>query len=524
MRALLLALLIGVARAGAEAPGEEIVEALQRQVELLRAGTSATPGGELLTITPVLADIYERRGFRPEWTTPTTRDGLLEAIRDSAANGLDPGDYHQAAIERLTTTASHDPRSEAEIDLLLTDGLIRLAYHARFGKVDPERLDPNWNFGAPLLGPDPVAALQRAIDEGTVAERIQSLYPQQPFYRNLKTALAEYRRLAAAGGWPSVPSGPVLRAGADDPRIPALRRRLSITGDLPAGTDTDATTFDDGLERAVRIFQERHGLPADGVVGATTIQALDVPVERRIAQLRATLERCRWVMHDLPERFVLVNIAGFMVYVLQDGTPIWETRGVVGTQSTRTPIFRADMRYIVLNPTWTIPPGIMRKEIGPAMRRDPKYLQRKGFVMVGGQVVQPAGENNALGRLKLVFPNPHHVYLHDTPSKSAFNETSRSFSHGCVRVQNPVDLAVRCLDDPAWTADTLRAAIATNRTRTISLTKPLPVLILYWTAAVGRDGLVYFLPDIYGRDPAVIRGLGGAFSLRQGLRVPSGGT
>jgi murein L,D-transpeptidase YcbB/YkuD len=212
-------------------------------------------------------------------------------------------------------------------------------------------------------------------------------------------------------------------------------------------------------------------------------------------------------MHDLPDRFVLVNVAGFRVYFAEHGQLKWSSRVVVGTPYTKTPIFRADMKYIVLNPTWTVPTSIVRKEILPGMRRDPNYLAKKGYVRINGQFVQPAGERNALGRIKLMFPNPHSVYLHDTPSKSLFNETSRTFSHGCVRVQKPVELAALVLDDPAWSVQALEAAIAAGKTRTIMLKEPVPVLILYWTAAVDADGRVTFRPDIYGRDVAIIRTL-----------------
>ena len=238
-----------------------------------------------------------------------------------------------------------------------------------------------------------------------------------------------------------------------------------------------------------------------------TLAALNVPVERRIDQIRATLERCRWVMNDLPDRFVLVNVAAFQVYLADHGQLTWSSRVVVGKPYTKTPIFRADMKYIVLNPTWTIPASIVRKEVLPGMRRDPNYLAKKGFRQVDGQFVQPAGERNALGRIKLMFPNSHSVYLHDTPSKSFFDETSRTFSHGCVRVQKPVDLAALVLNDPAWSAANLSAAIATGETKTIMLKNPLPVLILYWTASVDADGRVVFRPDIYGRDSAIIRAL-----------------
>jgi murein L,D-transpeptidase YcbB/YkuD len=485
-------------------------------VEAMQTGGKVVLEGDALVSVIVLPEFYARRGFRPAWTGPAATDDVLRAIRESADDGLDPADYHLAAIERLRAATPVTPEIQARLDLLLTDAVVRLAYHLRFGKVDPETLDADWNLQSDLGGIDPATVLQQAIDQGRVYQALEDLKPRYPFYTRLKGALAEYRRIAAAGGWDTIPPGGPLKPGVTDARVTLLRRRLGVTGDLPGAAAADPSSrYDEAVEAGVKAFQERHGLPVDGAVGPATLRALDVPVAARIDQIRATLERCRWVMHDLPDRFVLVNVAGFTVTVLGADGPMWESPVVVGKPYTKTPIFRADMRYIVLNPTWTIPPGIMRKEVIPAMRRDPHYLERKGYVMVNGQVVQPAGPKNALGRVKLIMPNPHNVYLHDTPSKSYFNETSRTFSHGCVRVGKPFELASLALDDPAWTTQALLDAAAAGTTRTIVLKKPLPVLILYWTAEVSRDGRVRFLPDVYGRDPAVIRGLAAGFAFRK---------
>jgi L,D-transpeptidase YcbB len=498
----------------ADAGPEQVIAAA---IEVAHSGGKVVVEGEPLASVVVLPDLYQRRAFRPAWTNAAATDGLLRAIRESADDGLDPADYHLAAIERLRASAASTPEAQAHLDLLLTDAAVRLAYHLRFGKVDPEALDPNWNMVSDLGGIDPVTVLQQAIDGGRVYEALVELKPRYPFYTRLKGALAEYRRIAAAGGWETIPAGgAALKPGVTDDRVVRLRHRLGVTGDLPAAAAADPSSkYDAAVETGVKAFQERHGLPVDGALGKATLAALNVPVSARIDQIRATLERCRWVMHDMPDRFVLVNVAGFTVTLMGPDGPTWDSAVVVGKPYTKTPIFRADMRYIVLNPTWTVPPGIMKGEVIPGMRRDPNYLQRKGYVMVNGQVVQPAGPKNALGRVKLIFPNPHHVYLHDTPSKSYFKETSRTFSHGCVRVAKPLELAALALDDPAWTTQTLDEAVATGKTRTIVLQKPLPVLILYWTAAVTPDGRVHFLPDVYGRDPAIIRALGAGFSFRK---------
>lgn len=511
-------------RVAAETTPADVV---QQTVARMRQGSPAVVDGEPLSSTVLLPAFYERRRFQPAWT-PAALESLLDAIRDSALEGLDPGDYHRDALlhgrDALDGTAP--PVARAAVDLIATDALIRLGYHARFGKVDQRDIFSNWNFDGPLTDGDPVVLMNEAIGGANVAAVLHRLVPQHPFYRALKVALARYRAIAAAGGWTSLPETPKIKLGGSDPRIPDLRRRLAIEGDLGDGGDATSPVLDATLAEAVARFQTRHGLAADGTVGMDTIRALNVPVASRIDQLRISLDRARAVMHDLPRRFVVVNVAGFIVYVIDGDGPMWESRVVVGKPYTQTPIFRADMTHVVLNPTWTVPPGIMRNEIGPGLRRDPSYLAKKGLVRQDdGRVVQPPGPKNALGRIKLMFPNPHDVYLHDTPSRELFAQTTRAFSHGCIRVNKPVDLATLALDDPSWTTERLEDAIATGKTQTINLGRRLPVLVLYWTATVGESGLVYFLDDPYKRDGAALAALDAPF--RAGdprALVPRGGT
>ncbi len=512
--------LIWLAALGA-VPAAEPEALIRGRVEALQAGRPVAIDGATLAARSFLADLYRRQAFRPLWSAAASAD-LIASIRAIEEDGLDPADYHLARLEALS--ARDGPAIRPLTDLLLTDALLRLAYHARFGKLDPEDLDPNWNFTSKLVVSDPIAAVQEVIDGGRVREFVDSLKPQHPFYGKLKAALGQYRAIAKRGGWPAIPAGPTLKRGLTDPRVAVLRKRLAATGDLEAGLAEGSKTIDAALENAVRAFQERHGLQSDGAAGKATIAALNVPVEERIDQIRATLERCRWVMHDLPDRFVLVNIAGFRVYWIENGEKTWDSPVVVGKPYTRTPTFRADMKYIVLNPTWRVPASIVRNELLPAARRDPGYLARKRIRYADGKYVQSAGDHNALGRIKLMFPNPHSVYLHDTPSKALFAEVSRSFSHGCVRVQKPFDLAARVLDDPALTEAALRREAARGQTRTIPLKRPVPVLILYWTASVASDGSLRFLPDIYDRDPAIIRGLNGPLVPLDRSKVISGGS
>lgn len=500
----------------------EVDEVLRERVEAMRGVGSTTVAGQTIASTVVLPELYERHAFAPLWDRAAVVDDLLRAIEESRDDGLDPDDYLLRQLQNLQAATSGNAVSGIDREILLTDAFIRLAYHARFGKVDPEALDRDWNFSRDL---DPTvdryALVLKAVEEGRVRDFVDGLKPKNPLYLNLKAALREHRRIAAEGGWKPVPSGPALKPRMRDARVPALRRRLAVTGDLAAvPTSVSSVEYDDLLVAAVKVFQQRHGLTPDGTVGEATTRALNVPVEQRIEQIRVTLERCRWVMHDLPERFVLVNIAGFTAYLMDKGAPVWESAVVVGTPYTKTPVFRADMQYVVINPTWTPPASIVRKEILPGLRRDPRYLDKMGMERVGDQFVQKPGDGNALGRIKLMFPNPHSVYLHDTPKKKYFKETLRTFSHGCVRVEKPFELAAKVLDDPQWTTEAILDQVATGKTRTVHLKRSIPVLILYWTAAVGRDGLTYFLPDVYGRDPAILRALQGGVALSKLKQAP----
>jgi murein L,D-transpeptidase YcbB/YkuD len=509
-----MAVLAALSAGPSAAASSEIPVVLQVRIDQLRNGGPVEIAGQVLASSVVLPDFYERRGFEPAWTADADRARLLEALRASADDGLSPPDYHVPALESLARAAS--PDATADFDLLATDGLIRLAYHLRFGKVDVASIDPDWNFRPDLerafSGP-PAAALARLLEQHDLAAGLEALRPAHPIYAALRRALAAYREIESRGGWEALPAGPTLRPGSADPRLAALRRRLAVEGDLTTSAADPVSTYDSTLAAAVRRFQDRHGLTADGVLGERTRRALDVPVATRIAQLRLSLERGRLLLHDLPARFVLVNVPAFRVhYVDETGTHL-VSDVIVGKPFTRTPIFRAEMTYVVLNPSWTVPPGILARDVLPGLRRDPDYLEKRGLVRMGGQIVQPPGPDNALGRIKLMFPNPHFVYLHDTPHKDLFSADARSFSSGCIRVRDIVDLTVEVLDDPAtWSRDALLAALATGKTRNVTLARRIPVLVTYWTAVVSPgDPTVRFYDDVYDRDPGLLRALDGPF-------------
>jgi murein L,D-transpeptidase YcbB/YkuD len=490
----------------------------------------------------VLPAFYRQRNFHRAWIDPATIDDLLRAIDDSEADGLMPQDYHRDALHRLQhqigTVAVPTPPQLADMDLLLTDAFLRLSYHMLFGKVDPERLDRHWNLARDLGHLDPVLAIQDAIDSGSPSQFVATLKPQTRYYTTLKETLRHYRSIAQSGGWPSIPAGATLRQGMTDARIPLLRQRLAVTGDFPEADVTDSELFDESLAEAVSHFQRRHHLAADGAVGTGTLTALNVPVETRIDQIRVNLERGRWVLHDLPETFIIVNIAGFVVTYVKDRAVVWQSRVQVGKPYRKTPVFKAEMTYLVFNPTWTVPPTILRRDMLPAVQRHPTYLQDKNIHVLdaNGNPVDQAtidwsqytarnfpytlrqepGANNALGVVKFMFPNKHLVYLHDTPSQSLFEKETRTFSSGCIRVEHPLALAELLLDDPAtWNQARIAEVIKSQETKTVYLRQPIPVLLLYWTTMVDADNQVLFMPDVYGRDAAILENLQAASRLRQ---------
>jgi murein L,D-transpeptidase YcbB/YkuD len=538
-----LALAVALAVPAGAARADETGELLRHHVEAIRAGAEMRIGRDRIASTRVLPSLYERNGFTLAWTRAGAAGELLAAIVDAETHGLDPDDYHRPEIERLLAREPRDAAGRVDLDLLLSDALVRLVYHLVFGKVDPERLDPRWNLARDIGGEEAVRAIRAALEAPSVAQAVAAFAPQHAAYARFRAALIRYRELAARGGFEAVPGGPKLERGAQGARVAALRRRLAAEGDL--GRDAAAgEDFDAALEDAVRRAQARFHLEPDGVVGRATLAALNVPAASRVDQIRLNLERARWVLHALHGRLVLVDVAGFHLHYFDDEGGDWTARVVVGRPYRKTPIFRAELRYLVLNPTWTVPPTILAQDILPLVRRDPGYLARKRLRPIDAhgievdpasiawsrvsaasfpyQLRQDAGPENALGRIKFVFPNPYTVYMHDTPSRELFERAERAVSSGCIRVERPLELAVMLLADPeAWSLDALEGAIAEGATRTVNLREPVPVILMYWTLDVDWDGTVSFQRDLYRRDPPLLRALDEDFSFRR--RAIAGG-
>jgi murein L,D-transpeptidase YcbB/YkuD len=506
-------------------------------IERIRTGNCSRDKDCPISSVILLPELYGKYNYQRIWTNPDSIRQLIDAIRNSYHDGLTPEDYHLSLIQELQNSfnTKSDPTKQAKLDVVLTDSLIRLGYHLLMGKVDPESLDNNWNMNRELLKVDSVLKMSASIDNAQVTNLVAGFRPQTNFYRDMKRALANYRKIRAEGGWPQVVTGETLKQGMVTPKVRAIGQRLFISGDMLISIKSDL--YDDEVKAGVMRFQQRHGLEVNGLVDKVTLEAMNIPIEARIDQLRVNLDRARWVLHDLPQDFVVVDIAGFNVRYIRSGQEVWKTRAIVGKTYRKTPVFRSHIRYIIFNPTWTVPPTILRKDILPKIRQDPEYLKKKNMIVLNQQgkqidpviidwsqypgksfpylIRQEPGPKNTLGRVKFMFPNKHIVYLHDTSSKSGFKRAERALSSGCIRIQNPLHFAELLLvDKPGWSRAKINEVIKSREPTHVNLARPLTVMLLYWTAEVDSENRVIFKKDIYDRDRAVLAGLKNRFAFR----------
>jgi len=506
----------------------------QRLEELCFAEQADKVGQETIYAAGFLLDLYRKNQFQPLWTSQDTINQLLTAIINGAEEGLIPDDYHLKALTQYANQGQQGALPVAntvEYDLLLSDAMILLAQHKKYGKVDPRKVEEKKNLEPATPHTFPTDTFLNAIRNGTVRTTLDSSSPDHQAYINLKRALTQYRKIASNGGWHAVPAGPSLKPGAHDSRVAAMRKRLAVTGDLQQKSNGDPALYDSSLVAAVKAFQTRHHQEPDGVAGQATITAMNVPVADRINQIRVNLERTRWVIRDMPSSSLVVDIAGFMLQYYHQDKLIWSSKVMVGKPFHQTPVFRSAVTYLVLNPTWTIPPNIAKDETVPSISKDQGYLQKQRLRVLdsSGAEVDPgsipwnqyvgkhfpytlrqvSGEDNSLGLIKFLFPNPYHVYLHDTPSKSLFGRTQRAFSHGCIRVQNPLELGRLLLaNDPGnlTSQERFNQILASGKTSTVILKQPLPIYLIYLTTNV-RDGVVLFKFDLYNRDQSIFEAL-----------------
>lgn len=538
IRGVATALLLWLAGASAQASPETPATANRSSIEQILAAPDAEVLGERIYMQSLLREIYRDHDYEPLWIGQDSIAPLNNLIRDSSSHGLHPRDYHFQLIEQLEQ-ARHGEANAAELaslDILLTDGLLLYGYHRRYGKVKAQDLDPDINFRREAFSDvAPATAIRQAIDAGQLPEFIEQLAPTADYYDLLRLQLHRYEELADHGGWPEVPDGPSLHPGDRDARMIAVRRRLQIEAGVADSGNPDPEWYDASLEPAVREFQLLHGLDNDGVVGKKTLAAMNIPAETRVDQLRLSLERLRWLTLEAGDVFVAVNIAGFQLSFVRHRKVEWTTRVMVGTAYRKTPLFRADITSVDFNPSWTVPPTILREDILPALKKDPAVLQEKNLNVIdsAGRPVDPStidwtrygktipymlrqypGPGNALGKVKIVFPNPHFVFMHDTPHQNLFQRPERTFSSGCIRVENALTLAQLLLEEtPAFDPANLASILDSGKTQRVKLAKPIPVLILYLTAALDPSGKARFYPDVYRRDAEELRALDGPITV-----------
>jgi murein L,D-transpeptidase YcbB/YkuD len=511
-----------------------------------------------------LQELYFERSYAPLWfsngrLTPAGR-ALIGQLQEAERRGLLVADYDGSQLDELAPGLDFKPELATEIlarlDVALSVNAARIASDLHHGRIDPgqvgyvldiERSD--LDFAAT------VAALAAAADVDTA---LDDLEPRFRHYKLLKTALARHRSLARRPQLNQLPPLPRrgVRAGETYAGAPALRRLLAILGDLPQssmGADPESRNLDPGLVAALVRFQARHGLDVDGILGARTFRALTTPVEERVRQIELSLERIRWLPAKLESPPIIVNIPQFKLFAFRTtrdfAEDILQMDVIVGStfNGRHTPVFAADMRHVVLNPYWDVPRSILVKEMLPAIRADSGWLSRNGYELVSEagddasphppgagsvqllaegklRVRQRPGPENELGQMKFIFPNRHNVYMHDTPARELFARSSRAFSHGCIRVSDPIALLAHVLrEDRERSGDRLAKALSGSTPVVVQLPRPVRVYIVYGTALATEAGQTLFFDDIYDQDARLAALLEARRSTFLGSRAPQSG-
>ncbi|MGB0166266.1 MAG: L,D-transpeptidase family protein, partial [Luteibaculum sp.] len=482
-------------------------EFIRRQIEQSHF-KSLSAFNEQLHCVKSIQNFYLNRNFEPAWEDPNAVLQLKQALEKADLEGLNPNDYHLQSILENSKIVLASPQTQGELDLLLTDAYLLYVSHLLTGKVNPQSIDAEW-FVSPLEG-NPAMFLEKALSQTSVEQSIKEAMPKHEVYLGLRKALQKYRGLET-GTWEIIPEGAVIKPQMEDSRLTTIANKLFLLGDL-ADKPTEISRYEGAIVDAVKAFQARHGLENEGNIGNQTIAALNVSPAERVDQIRVNLERWRWLAQEFGDYYIKVNIANFELEVVKSGEVVQKLKVIAGKPYRRTPVFSATMQYLVFNPTWTIPPGILNNDIIPGVKKDPNYLAKKKISVLDREgnaldassvdwqskevraytYTQPPGPDNSLGAVKFMFPNSFHVYLHDTPSKELFQKTERALSSGCIRVQQPLSLAELVLNDPSWNKERIDKLIQSRVTTTVAIKEKPRVHLLYWTSWVDKDNKVHF--------------------------------
>ena len=489
----------------------------------------------------VLMEFYKNREYQVAWIEKDNINQALKAIEDIYYDGLHPEDYHYALLKekslQFSNSQSIDSVEFAHFDILLSDAIITASMHLMSGKVDPESLKRKWNINRVNFQDRYLTAaksLQTSIDEKHIVKDFENLKPSHYMYSGLKKALVEYREYKANGGWDSIASGETLKINQKSIRISQLKARLLASNEMEEYVSVNDSVYDSILFLHIQTAQKKYGIQADGNVGKQSIEEFNISVDYRIEQIKANLERARWVMYNLEDKYIAVNIAAFELYFIENNQELLTSKVIVGKNHTKTTIFKGTMQYVVINPTWGVPRSLYGGYINK-LKNNPDYFTQKNMEVIttDGKPVaiegtdwspytlqnfpymfrQKSGPSNALGYIKCMFPNKYSIYIHDTPSRSLFNRDTRTFSHGCIRtekIRNVAELLLQPNND-GWNQDRISEIIESGTTTTISLKETVPVLIIYWTAGIGFQKNFYFKPDVYKRDNELIEALNKSF-------------
>jgi len=496
-------------------------------------------GGVFLKNIDEVYQFYAQRGFEPIWireSVLTERAYELRfEIRQAKFDGLSPEDYHLSFFESTFGIAEEKKKvgdyleimTLIQLDIVLTDAFFELADDLAIGKVNPSLLKASWSIPRRSRSLDHGSLLEESVKMEDLRSGLAKLYPKTPLYQKGKHLMRELDEKAKKDllSWKPMKIDRAFKVGESNPLITQVRERLAFWGFAPLETPEDPKRFDSLLYEQVLYFQEAKGMTPDGVLGQVTLATLNESPAKLIEKLGVNLERMRWIPDEFFEgETIFVNIPSFQLVYRSGLDTLFTTRVIVGTVKHPSPVFTAPMSYLVMSPYWNIPPSIARNETIPAIKRNPGYLQRNNMEVVntaGSPVSQSSvnwnarpfpylirqkpGADNALGLVKFMFPNPNNVYLHDTPAKQLFDREVRTFSHGCIRMQNPKAFAELLLKNkPAWTSDKIWEAMNQSKEQIVQLDKKIPVVITYFTLVLDSKGRPQFQQDVYARDLEVL--------------------
>lgn len=511
-----------------------------REIDPLQETSENTPLGTKKSISKILDNsiteelflsdsvkkFYAERENASVWSNNELRKGFIEILKNAEAEGLYFIDYHGKEIENIEASLNSQKDDEkSRYDILLTDAYFKFGSHLLNGKTDPQKIHEI--FDIPKNQENLSLLLKNSLDDNSLDSAFNKLRPNHPVYKQLITSLKVYKeKMLDSEEFKEIDGGEMIKPGMQDVRLPKIKFRLMVLGYLK-DIDPFSNDHSQPVQDAIKQVQLENGLLSDGIIGNSTIKLLNIDYKDRYNQILANLERWRWYPRDLGDHYILVNIANYHLDVVKDDELVRSHKTMVGTDIRKTPIFSEEIKYIVFNPNWTIPPTIKTKDVIPGMRKDPNYLNRKNIDVYSSNGVkldpsevdwdsnnvksytyrQKPGSSNPLGKVKIIYPNKHLIYLHDTPSKSLFARNSRAQSSGCIRVENVMELAEYLLSDQsAYNSEKINEILETGKLTEVRVKQQLKVHHLYWTAWMENEK-PRFTEDIYNYDEKIIEEL-----------------